>query len=83
MSQAIDECRILITNPCKAPYQGPYDGPGVVACQNPSMTGYGKITVNEETTDSSLFVDLGHVSAFDRLPATWQNQAWCNVMMVR
>ena len=71
-----DRCTILITNPCKPPYQGPHRK----GCQKESVTGFGVQSAHED--GNTLMLVLQPTMQWPSLPETWSNEAWCNVLLV-
>ena len=71
-----DRCTILITNPCKPPYQGPHRE----GCESESVTGFGVQSAN--VNGSTLMLVLQPTMQWPSLPETWINEVWCNVLLV-
>ena len=71
-----DQCTILITNPCKPPYQGPHRE----GCQKESVTGFGVQSYQED--GNTLMLVLRPTMQWPSLPETWSNEVWCNVLLV-
>ena len=70
-----DRCTILIANPCKPQYQGPHRE----GCQKETMTGYG---IQTSLDGGTVTVSMQPVLQWPFLPETWNNEAWCNVLLV-
>jgi hypothetical protein len=73
---SVEYCSLLITNPCKPPFRGPYRS----ECEGETLAGLGgfSTSVNMET----LTVNIKPQKAWSSVPMTWQNQAWCNLVLV-
>jgi len=75
-SVSVDHCTLLITNPCKPPFRGPYRS----ECGGESLAGLGgfSTSIDKET----LNVKIKPVKSWSSLPVTWQNEARCNLILV-